>query len=206
MKLKKVGFLFLAMVLALGVMGTSYALWYKVLYIDGTVNTDTVDAEWTLVRNYDPFDPPTIDLDFPNGFKTKNVGWTDAWIDQVDPQIVHVEIYNGYPSYYNDLELEYTNTGSVTVKINEIIVTPENFTVATDYDADDGEIWIDMINGIGDQLDPGETTAYSLHIHVEQSALENAGRGDAGDPAAYAFEVEVVLVQWNEYPYTPPYP
>ena len=201
--MKKIGLLLMAVVLVLGVMGVGYALWYKVLYINGTVNTDNVDAEWIVpVTNLDPAGPHS-DRAYPDGFQPglKNVGWTDAWIDTVDPQILHVELHNVYPCYYNDLQLHYMNTGSVPVKVNEVRVIPHNFTLSENFGDDDGEIWIDTVTNVGDQLDPGEDTSFSFQIHVEQPALENAGRGEIGDPPAYTFDVQIFLVQWNEYPF-----
>lgn len=212
--MKKIGLLLMAVVLVLGVMGVGYALWYKVLYINGTVNTDNVDAEWTDISNPDnealglpPDGHPDqkYDPDHPSvpGYQpgNKDVGWTEAWIDDLDPQILHVELHNVYPCYYNDLQLHYMNTGSVPVKVNEVRVIPHNFTLSENFGDDDGEIWIDTVTNVGDQLDPGEDTSFSFQIHVEQPALENAGRGEIGDPPAYTFDVQIFLVQWNEYPF-----
>jgi hypothetical protein len=195
--MRKIALLLVAMVLALGAMGAGYALWWKVLYINGTINTDNVDAEWYVFNNPDDCSAEHNDP-IPQweggGRLDKDVGCTDVWIDSGDPQIIHVEIHNGYPCYYNDIELEFENTGSVPVKINGLTVIPENFTLSSAYGADDGEIWIDMIDGLGDQVDPGELKSFSFHIHVEQPAAELA---------TYRFMAQVELVQWNEYFYDP---
>lgn len=43
--MKKIGLICLALVLALGTIGVGFATWIDVLYIEGTVNTGTVDVE-----------------------------------------------------------------------------------------------------------------------------------------------------------------
>jgi hypothetical protein len=176
----------MVLVLALGSLGVGYAMWDKILYIDGTVHTGEVNAEWIACYCFDRGLDPNPD----GSDKGKDVGSTTCIIDEVDPQILHITIENGYPCYWNDCEVEFMNTGTVPVIIQSYDIIPDNFTLASAYMADDGEVWIDFVDGIGSQLDPGEDAGSSFKIHVEQCADELA---------TYTFSVELRLVQWNEY-------
>jgi hypothetical protein len=181
----RVTLLVLLLVVGLAGIGTGYALWSKTLDIGGGVHTGMVDAEWTSCLCIDqgldpnPSGPP----------KDKDVGWTTCEIDSVDPEILHVTTHNGYPSYFNDCQVEFTNTGTIPVKIHGVTVTPIDFTRASAYGAGDGEIWIGLIDGVGSQLEPGDPAASSLKWHVEQPAEQNH---------AYHFDVAIQLNQWNE--------
>lgn len=196
--MKKIGIICLALVLAVGSLGVGYAMWDKTLYIEGTVYTGEVNAVWTSAFNFDPPGPPvSYDPNLDGSRKDKDVGSTT--VSGLDTQTLVVTIDNGYPSYFNDIQVEFTNTGTIPVKIQSITITASNFTLASAYGANDGEVWIAFVDGIGTQLDPGDTAASSFKIHVEQSAEQNAGGGGVEDPPAYTFTIEVLLVQWNEY-------
>jgi hypothetical protein len=185
---KKIMATFAAMMVALSLVGASYALWYKFMYIYGGIGTDTVDARFTLVSNLDPPGPP-ISLDPKNATARwdKDVGWTT--VDDIGEETIYITLHNVYPCYYNDLEIEWTNNGSTPVRIQNIFYTG-NFTLASANGAGDGEIWLEWVDGIGSQIEPGENAASSLKIHVEQPALQGVD---------YSFTVTIYLVQWNEY-------
>jgi hypothetical protein len=190
---KKIMAVFATMMIALCLIGASYALWYKWMYIYGQIGTDNVDAVFTLVSNLDPLGPP-ISYDPKNATARwdKDVGWTT--VDGIEEETIYITLHNVYPCYYNDLEVEYTNVGSVPVKIQDIIFDA-NFTISSAMGANNGEIWIAWANGIGSQIEPGETAGSSLKIHVEQPAQMNTD---------YGFSVTIYLVQWNEF--DPNYP
>jgi hypothetical protein len=180
---------FAAMLIALMAVGVSYALWSKTLYIFGTVDTGDLDAVWTSAFNFDPpGPPPSLDPNPDGTRKDKDVGWTT--VDGIGTQELIITVHNGYPCYFNDLQVEFTNVGNVPVIIQSITIIPVDFALASDYGANDGELWVALINGIGTQLEPGDDAASSFKIHVEQCAEELA---------TYTFTVEVLLVQWNEY-------
>jgi len=176
----------LVLLLALASLGLGYGMWSKTLTIDGTVHTGSVDAHWTDCYCFDRgFDPNPDGTD-----KGKDVGSTTCTIDEKDPQILHVTVDNGYPSYWNDCEVEFTNTGTIPFKIQDYGVTPLNFTLASGNGVGDGEVWVDFVNGCGFQLETNESAASSLKFHVEQPAEQNS---------TYEYDVEILLVQWNEY-------
>ncbi len=99
---------------------------------------------------------------------------------------------NGYPSYWLDCQVHYKNTGTVPVVVQGYGFHAYNFTIASGFGANDGEIWLDYTDGLGVQMDPWNETseqAGSLQIHVEQMAEENA---------TYEFDFFLCASQWNE--------
>jgi len=188
-RLGKFGLLFLAVALCLAITGAGFAMWDKTLHIEGTVNTGEVNAVWTSAFNFDPPAPPvSLDPNLDGTRKAKDVGSTT--VTGVGNQTLVVTVNNGYPSYFNDIQVEFNNTGTIPVKIQSINITPIGFALASAYGADDGPIWVDFVDGVGSQLEPGDLAGSSFKIHVEQCAEELAN---------YTFTVEVLLVQWNEY-------
>jgi len=187
---KKLTAIFATMLIALCLAGVSYAMWDKTLYINGTVNTGDVNAIWTSAANLDPPAPP-ISLDLNPDFtrKDKDVGSTT--VTGVGTQTLTVTINNGYPSYFNDIEIEWKYTGSIPAYFVSITIIPNGFTLATSYGANDGPIWVHVVDGYPIQVHQGDTGAHSFKIHVEQCAAELA---------TYTFTVKLLFVQWNEYP------
>jgi hypothetical protein len=177
--MKKFGLLCLAIVLALGSLGVGFALWSDTLYIEGMVCTGEVDVEWTYCGCSD--------------VESKDVGTITCEIDGSDPHILHFTVDNGYPCYEADCEVEFTNVGTVPVIIEDINIIPEDFTNASAYGANDGELYVVYVDGISLQLHPfpdePHTSASSLRIHVEQMAQEDT---------CYHFDVEILVVQYNE--------
>jgi len=202
---KKIIAVFATMMIALSLIGVSYALWYKWMFINGRVGTDDVDAVFTRFTNLDPYstpghihyDPkPYWDPDTGEQlYWDKDVGYTNVTWGDATHETLNITLVNVYPCYYNDLEIEYQNTGSVPVKINGYRIIAQDFTLASGLLANDGEIYVEWANGVGSQLEPGDTAGSSLKIHIEQPPWETA------QGATYHFTVEILLVQWNEYPY-----
>ena len=194
--MKKIGLLALAIVLALGTLGVSYAMWDKYIYIDATVNTGEVDAIFVsaftdddgVVDNpaydagddgggtdYDHWgaassDDPSMAGPNPSRYN-KDVG--KCWVEtDADPQILHFYVANGYPCYWNTLWFEIKNTGTVPVNIEGLTLTPVG-----DIDRDnDGNP--DITASISDlilytQIDPyswsGQTEWGNVDIHVNQT-------------------------------------
>jgi hypothetical protein len=185
-KTGKTATIFIVIIIALAGTSAGYALWYEDLYIKADVNTGEVYGFWSACYCFDAGLDPN-----PDGTrKDKDVGWTTCIIDDDDPRILHITIYNGYPCYWNDCEVEYTIGGTVPVRVQSIEIIPYGFTLASDYGADDGEIWVKMVDGLGSQLHPGDESAGSFKVHVEQSAEQLT---------TYEFDIIIKVVQWNEY-------
>lgn len=219
--MKKVGFICLALVLALGSIGVAYAMWDKTLYIDTTVNTGEVDAEFVMaftdddgvVNNpdkdagddgggtlYDHWGPESSNDPMAAGPNPpryeKDVGKCWAEIDAVDPQILHFYVENGYPCYWNTLWFDILNTGTVPVNIEGLDIMPVGNWDRDGDGADDITVgWSGLADGM--QIDPGLTAQGDIHIHVEQTLTDDES-GFGGENEIYEFTAEIWLVQWNE--------
>jgi len=176
--------LFGIVLLALASLGVGYGLWSKILYVNGTVETGNVDAEWTLVGCFD--------------IEDKDVGTTSGRIDPDDAQILHFLIENGYPSYIGDCEVEFTYLGTIPVHVEAIRFIPGTGLTGCTFDQDIytgsfvatcDQLTVEWVDGLCAQLHERSKLASSLRVHVEQKAEQSS---------KYTFGVEVQLNQWNE--------
>ncbi len=178
------------LLLALAAMGVGYGLWAKILTLEGTVHTGVIDTEWTSCICQDQGLDPNP---FPNPPKDKDVGSTVCWIDPENSSILHLVVQNGYPSYWNNCEIHYANTGTIPTIIRGYKVVPKNFTPSTAYGADNGQLWVKYWDGVGTQMEPcpHETCEQSgsIQFHVEQPAEQLH---------TYEFDVLICMGQWNE--------
>ena len=106
---------------------------------------------------------------------------SDITCEVVDNTLV-VTITNAYPCINYSCKFYVNNTGTIPVKVQEIAISG---------DAEVGYVTV-TVTGIevGKQLEPGEEVECLLTVHLENSAAQNA---------TYTFEVDICLVQWNEY-------
>lgn len=149
MKIKKIGLLCLALVLAMGALGVGFAMWSDTIYIKGIVQTGTVDVQFSNQRSNDSFTtPPDLstgdpalpgswthaDLDTPmtwtwagdvNMPASKEVGSIDCTIttDCATNDTLNVTIADGYPSYFGGIGFTIDNMGTVPVKVDTIQLT-----------------------------------------------------------------------------------
>jgi hypothetical protein len=103
-----------------------------------------------------------------------------------DDQILFVDIWELYPCIWVKIPILIENDGTVPWVVNEVLPDLTGFP---------GEVLIPDLYGI--QVDPGQRTGGNIWVHITNAAAEND---------EYYFSVEIVCVQWNEFPYTPPYP
>lgn len=197
--MKKIITLFLIPMIALSIIGTSYALWSKTITLSGTVYTGKVDKEFTEIYCFE--------VSVPGGgeFEGKDVGKCTAWIDANDPEIAWFKIENGYPSYRVKVDWSQKNTGTIPIKVNDVILKV--------YDKNGNEIdtktctglpckiagsthpiELDYQNSFGLQLDPGASEDNALFVHVNQPAEQKS---------TYTVSLKERTVQWNEYPVPP---
>lgn len=174
--MKKAMGMFAALILALGMSGLAYAHWSETLTISGTVDTGTVDVAWSEVTSWDT-EPPE-----------KDVSGIICWIDLVDTNLLHVEVYNAYPciDYYNVVDIHCV--GSVPVHLYEVFVSPPDPTaveVTISY-------WLDpectLPADLPVQLHTCELIFVQIHVHVLQEAIPGH---------TYTFTAEIDAVQWN---------
>jgi len=160
------------LVLALATLGIGYGMWDKILYIDGTVNTGEVDADFDAAFTDDS--GTNIDPGYD-----KHVASCE--VSGVGTQTLYITIENAYPSYRCRVDFQVTNTGTIPVIVNAFNTTgvPAELDVTlTDLP-------------IGTQIDPPMGEAHGdVEIHVLQTAAELAN---------YGFSAEIQLIQWNEF-------
>jgi hypothetical protein len=200
--MNKAFMLFAVLMVALMLVGVSYAMWSKTLTINGEVNTGVLDWEFVAASC---FDTSGNDYHCRDGFAgptplfwmgDKDVGSTSVSI--TDPHTVTVTLDNVYPSYFTSVSVYAQNTGTIPLIIDSVIIdghvlrkspTP---IIQLDLDTDgkdDVEIW--WGNGFRVQLEPGDMSPeMSFWAHF----LEDAPQG-----VTLTFTIEIVAVQWNEY-------
>lgn len=124
----------------------------------------------------------------------KNVAHLTVAPVQIGDPSITLEWFETYPSYYDDCQLEFRNTGSVPIAVPYLVIEPlDGTTLASDVFANDGDIWVEWGGQpTVDQLDPftpNDRATTSLKMHVEQLA----------DPeSSYGFTVTVCAHNWNE--------
>lgn len=182
--MKKAMGMFVALILALGMSGLAYATWMETLIISGTVNTGTVDVSWSEVGSWDTDDYPYA----PEG---KDVSGIRCWIDLKDPNLLHVEVTNAYPSidYYNVVDIHCD--GSIPVHLYEVFVSPTDPAVQVDISYwEDPDATIPAFLPV--QLHYCDTIYVLIHVHITQDALQNH---------IYTFDAQIQAVQWNMPPH-----
>lgn len=196
------------MVIMLGLLSTglAYATWQETLFINGIVETGTLDWEFTAASSLDPGPLPISVPDYHcnDGFTgppyywmgDKDVGYTTVEI--TDPHTVTVTLQNVYPSYFNMITIYAKNTGTIPFIIEKAIIDSTEITstpapvVSLDLN-DDGLADIEILwkDAPGDQLEPGQDSdEISFWIHVLQ---------DAPEGTTLSLTIEIVAVNWNEY-------
>jgi hypothetical protein len=211
--MKKLGLLFLVLLLALGGTGAAFAHWSQTLTIDTTVETGTLICDATVTSN----DPPgTLD---PGSDPPKDTGTTT--VTEVSKELVEVLLTNAYPCYNPELTIEVANVGSIPFHIyvflhfkadGKYAPVPTWDTVPADadwipmlacdafrmvpsqwYQLDldndcDCDVAVHLIDLDCQQVEPGLSALGGLQMHVLQTA-------DQDD--VYKFNVELVQMQWN---------
>jgi hypothetical protein len=175
-RLGKSGIIFLALALCLSITAAGFAHWEKVVTIDGTVTTGTLNL--TIMSAAD--DDNGIDPGY-----TKDVADTTIVIDPADHQRAIITITHAYPSYEVYWHVTVRNVGTVPARFKGINVTAPACINVTAWDS------------LGEQIDPFSWDGdpgnyqkdYSGRVHVEQCAEQNT---------TYNFTVELVFWNWNE--------
>jgi hypothetical protein len=174
--------------IALMAVGTVYALWSKTLYINGTVNTGTLDAVWSAD---DSWDSEPVE---------KDVSHIECYVDYVnDPsgETLAVEVVNAYPciDYYQKINLENTGTiplhiYSITFPVNQLpaTCTVEILPLTAAEKTEEGLAGCKDIV-VSTQLEPLETAWGKIHVHLTNDAIQST---------TYYFTVNVNVHQWNE--------
>lgn len=205
-----IGGMVMMLVLALGAIGIGYALWAKVLTIEGKVHTGEVNA----VLSIEEVDEGDISLLHDDGINEdsevegKNIADCTAelldGLNNPGPQTLSISITNGYPSFWCVVNFNVENTGTIPIKLEQPVVTQVDpgllaffgFSFLTG-----DQCYFNEVDGTGvlptdphPQLEPGEQIFCTAWVHVEQVAEQNADLTFTGSICAH---------QWNEEPSDP---
>jgi hypothetical protein len=164
----------MALLLALGAMGTAYGAWVDEIYVEGTLSTGDINAGlscgncWEEVNGV-VINVPDTDIDCTGGSMTLNIDVTNAQFNAT-PTL--------NPHYYCSFTVSNA-TGSLPIKIEDMDITDSYTGVATAIE--------DL--GIGDVIDPGDTATGKVHIHLTS---------DASAGADLDYILSVTVERWNE--------
>jgi hypothetical protein len=144
--LKRIGVLALALLIALGALGTAYAAWTDTVYIGGTVNTGTLDIDIAGVSStfvykvpgapdtgFGPetvvnYFPGAVDLDPPTDPGTTLIASAVTVADNTPDADTATMTFSGlFPDidFVADLELEYLGSIPAKVQVAEIYATDD---------------------------------------------------------------------------------
>lgn len=171
--MKKVGLIALLLVFALGTMGVSYALWSDNLFINGTVETGSIDANWSVESVTDD--------------ETKE--FSEMLVVGDGTKTLDITITNAYPCVTYTLAWDIDCGGSVPIHFEPPVIAqgfPGEFTFT-----DVSGVPIDWESV---QLHPGDTMFGKLTVHLNNDAKEGA---------TYTFSISLMFHQYNEEPPTP---
>jgi hypothetical protein len=218
--MKKIGFLALALVLALGALGVGYAMWQDSVTIHGEVNTGTLILGVADTGTNDP-NNGTADPQCGVGdnqeekdvayFESVN-GATKCMIDDTQYYADITETFNHvYPYYGPTVTCEIANCGTVPLKITGMTLTSFGGTdltpwmsfswTITDEDgnvsSDSGDWWA-FVAALGTPQIRG-----GGHITVEKTICfeeEDASGNLLPQNATMTYTLTVTGAQWNEVP------
>ncbi len=216
----------MTLIAGVAVIGTGFGVWTGALDVGGTVNTGHVSLEVVdaftdddgIVNQagFDDEDDNAFNVQLFDGWSTsssadpagtgadpkdhsdKDVGRCSTTV--VSASTVSVTKDNVYPGYNCTTWLDYTNTGSVPVRVRRVTVDGSfsAINVATSSDvlsldlsgdsAPDADVALSNISPC-QQIDPGAT----VRMDIEQSILQKAPQG-----SSLSYTVEVETAQWNE--------
>jgi hypothetical protein len=151
----------LLLIVALAAIGVGYGLWYEILYVRGTVDTGTVDVEWSgpIVEEYgfgEQFKPEVA-----NCFAKTEGDLLRVWVD------------NMYPSYYCDVIFDVHSIGTIPVHVafDQLNLLPMSgpfdhpMIRCEGYDYLDPNAWV--------QLHQDDMLICKITLHADNSLLQD---------------------------------
>jgi len=212
---KKVLIVCLVLVLALVGTGVAYAMWSDTLSLGGDVATGKVEWQFAQCDLIDEEAPPpyypttTPDYTCDDGFAwndvigaffwelDKNVAWGEQEIS-ADGLSLTITLHDVYPCNFNRLSFYIRNTGTIPIKVQEVIVNPgdlhmtDEFYAAFDLSGDGNDDFeVQYGDNFGEQIEPGGISPeFSMWFHTLQACPEGG---------TFTFTMTIVAVQWNEW-------
>jgi len=201
--------IFALALIALAIVGFSYAHWSETLLLNATVKTGKMCAEFvqgTIIQK-DPYNPATNDWTCDVGLTNirqfdKNVGHTNCTLVDTNGDgcfdTLKIDMGNVYPCYYEHIAWMLHNCGTIPWRIWRVIFNPGNIIIynagylTLDLNAD-GKADIEAYWGdwFGDQVDPCHRADLSFDLHILQPFPKDT---------TLTFTVAIEMVNWNEFP------
>jgi hypothetical protein len=146
--MKKLGLLALALVLALGSLGVGFALWSETLYIEGTVATGELDADWIVTGYWEEGDD-------------KDVTWQEV---EVVGKTLYVTVYNAYPNIWYYVTFDIYNSGTIPLHVC-------GFNVSGSWGPG---VYLCYCGASPLQVHPGESTGSCIAIYLDNDAAQGS--------------------------------
>jgi hypothetical protein len=200
--------IFAIALIALAIVGFSYAHWSETLWLNGKVTTGNMCAEFEkgMESQKDPYGPNN-DWTCTDGFTDihqidKNIGHTNLTYVDTDQDgcndAIKIDMGNVYPCYYEHIGFWIHNCGTIPWRLWRVTFNPGTVIIyANGYLTldlnDDGhaDIEIKWGNNFGDQVDPCHDFEVSFQIHILQPIPEGT---------TLTFSIAIEMVNWNEWP------
>ena len=176
--MKKIGLLALALVLALGTLGVGYAMWFEDLYIYGTVNTGTLDAEWSIEA---VGDSETAEKDVSSITASYDSGY------------LYIIITGAYPCIDYWVNFDVDNLGTIPFHVCPITCTTTGFPGTVSITAIENPDSPDTPY----QVHPGESAYGTITVHLFNEYPVGSGIV-CEENSQYTFSCAMKVVQYNE--------
>lgn len=184
----------LVMVLAMAFCGIAYAAWTDTLYINGTVATGDLDAQWACAGS--PSDNDGTEYINVGGWwwpiyaqNPNDVGDVDssrtfltAAMEQDNDNglndLLTITIHNAYPGYVANIPWSIKNTGSIPMKLDAPIGP-----------AADAAYTVAGLPSASARINAGDSVGGTINVAVTDAAAESTD---------YTFTVQIPVKQFNQ--------
>jgi len=208
MDTKKIMATFAILMMALGVAGYAYAHWTKIITINGTITTGTLELEPSF---------SVVGIAGTKGWLPEKEGKHVSYINwTIKDNTLTVSINNTHPCLWVNGTFDLKNTGTVpaglhnwtftiygeTYTIYPGVITPsmnedaveaalKSFveTAATGPAGTAVRISIDFAGSNFWQIDPGENPTVTFNLHFEEALLQDQ---------TFTFTMKLAYYNWNE--------
>jgi hypothetical protein len=190
--MKKLGFIILALVVAIGAMGAGYAWWTQSITVNADVDNGYVQASFT----HDQLTPIFADLGDTGG-----VAWyTETISGAVTPgDTLTVNISNAYPGMTAEIPITIRNTGTVPIGGIKGVANPSDFYLPTDSTA-----ILTCSQLVGGLAVGASTSDAVITVTIPYGASTSDPIFVQNDKANYHFTMTITSTQFmpgTQYPY-----
>jgi hypothetical protein len=179
--LNKIGLLAIALLIALGAVGTAYSAWTDEIYIAGTFDTSGINTALDCGTCWETLDGVITNVD-GTSISCEENGQLEVTIEVLSALALSNQ---SVVDYYCSFTLDNTAAGSLPVKVDSLTITPAGSyaDVSTEITSDIGDVQP------GDVLNPGETATGKVHISLTSAASETLD---------LEFTLTANVVRWNQ--------